>query len=224
MQGRPAAPKGPNPWSAEVPGPPPEPQDPAQEPDDEPVALRPPDESGLIPALQQLDKRRRRSRDLTIATMFCVIGVIGGLAIGDAQNSTVASTSAAPSPTGTVNREGLITGATKAAVQPTAVPTESGLVTITVTGHAPGGLFIHYGTDVSTTETTKLPFTTTLPLDSSGAVLVYEVAAQLQGSGSISCSVAVNGTVLNTGTAANGYNYCLAQIGQNPVTRKWAGE
>jgi len=226
MQERPPEPKGPNPWEAEVPGPEPAPQDPADEATG-PDSTDQPDDAGLLIALRRLQERRGRHRDLIVGGVCGVLGLIIGLAIG-----AVNTTAAAPGPvsaTAGAGDRGVPTGAatqTPGAQITTTVPDPvgSGVVTMTVTGSAPDGIDITYGTNSSTIQNTRLPFVATLLLDSSGTVTDYDLTARLQGSGKIACSIAVNGAVLQSGTASGGHNTCSAEIDQNPVTHKWQEE
>ena len=93
-----------------------------------------------------------------------------------------------------------------------------------VTGSAPEGVDITYGTDNSNLTGGALPWTASLPLDNSGATLHYDVSAQLQGpDGSIACSISIGGTVISSGMAIGDYNICSAQIGQN-FSGGWVSE
>ena len=263
MKERPSDPKGPNPWAAEVPGPGPEPEPDSEsesetetgaESGDEgtgtaaraaggtgagPDQGEPLDNSGLLTALRQLEKRRSRHRDLVVGGACGMLGLLLGIVVGtvnttgpgsahaSGQPSAGAGTGTAapgdrgvPAGAATQTPDSSNTGGTLAA----SGPVDSGVVTMTVTGTAPDGIQIRYGTDKSSLENTNLPFTATLLLDSSGAVSDYALAAQLQGSGNISCSIEVNGTVLKTGTASGGDETCSAEIDQNPQTQKWQGK
>ncbi len=102
-----------------------------------------------------------------------------------------------------------------AASTPTAAPTAAGTpgqVTFSVTGSAPDGVTITYGTNTSNLSGGPLPFTATLPLSTAGGVLYYDITAQLSGAGSISCSISVGGKVISSGTASGGYNICTSEI------------
>ena len=78
----------------------------------------------------------------------------------------------------------------------------------TVTGSAPGGVDITYGSD-GTNLQGRLPLDTTLAINKNA--LYYQVTAQLQGGGNISCSVTI-GDQTRTGHATGGYNICSAQL------------
>lgn len=112
------------------------------------------------------------------------------------------------------NMSWLPTGA-GAASTPTAAPTAAGTpgqATFSVTGSAPDGVTITYGTNTSNLSGGPLPFTVTLPLSTAGGVLYYDITAQLQGAGGISCSISVGGKVISSGTASGGYNICMSEI------------
>jgi hypothetical protein len=52
----------------------------------------------------------------------------------------------------------------------------------------------------------------------------YAINAQLQGGGSVSCSIEVDGIPLSTGTASGGYNIADCEIGQDPITNLWEND
>ena len=106
----------------------------------------------------------------------------------------------------------------------TSATTSAGVITFSVTGKVSGGVLITYGTNSTGSQSTKLPFSASIPLDSSGGVLYYDVYAQLRGSGDLTCSVAVNGQVIKTGTATTDSDICSAQIAQDPGTGRWQSE
>lgn len=49
----------------------------------------------------------------------------------------------------------------------------------------------------------------------------YAITAQLQGGGSVSCAIEVDGKTISTGTATGGYNIATCEIDQNPLTGQW---
>jgi hypothetical protein len=91
-------------------------------------------------------------------------------------------------------------------------------VTFSCGGQAPDGIDITYGPDGSDFSASSLPFSKTVPLDA--GAMYYVVTAQLQGSGSVSCSTVVHyndgsGTaqsVTKSGAASGGYNIADAQV------------
>jgi hypothetical protein len=102
---------------------------------------------------------------------------------------------------------------------PSGSPAASGgTVVFMVSGNAPDGVSITYGSDTvndSPSGTlgplgsgTPAPWQASLPYNSSA--LYYYVSAQLQGSGSISCSVSGPGSEVN-GQASGQYNICQAE-------------
>jgi hypothetical protein len=52
----------------------------------------------------------------------------------------------------------------------------------------------------------------------------YAINAQLQGGGSVSCSIEVDGIPLSTASASGGYNIADCEIGQDPVTNLWEND
>ena len=60
-----------------------------------------------------------------------------------------------------------------------------------------------------------------VPLDVAGKIpspapAYYAVTAQLQGSGSVSCQIKVDGDVISTGRATGGYSIATCEISQGP--------
>ena len=54
-----------------------------------------------------------------------------------------------------------------------------------------------------------------------GDPLYYSLQAQLQGGGSVTVKILVNGTVISQGTASGGYNIAMAEISQDPLSGQW---
>jgi hypothetical protein len=91
-------------------------------------------------------------------------------------------------------------------------------VTFSCSGKAPDGIEITYGPDGSSLGASELPFSRTLPLDVNA--MYYVVQAQLQGSGTVSCTTVVHyndasgmaRSVTKTGAASRGFNIADAQV------------
>lgn len=94
-----------------------------------------------------------------------------------------------------------------------AAPAEQS-VTYACTGSAPSGVQITYGPAGSQFSADSLPFSETDSLDASAQF--YVTTAQLQGSGSVSCTTTVQpgggGVVVAGGSASGGYNIASAQV------------
>jgi hypothetical protein len=85
-------------------------------------------------------------------------------------------------------------------------------VSFSVTGSAPNGVDITYGSDSSNYEGSSPPYDATLTID--GNALYYAVTAQLSGGGDVTCEVRI-GDVVRTGHAVGGYNICSAQLNKS---------
>jgi hypothetical protein len=125
-------------------------------------------------------------------------------------SSTAAPTTSLTSPPTTAAP----TTTTAAPTTTTAPPVAQDAV-FSCSGSAPDGINITYGGEGSDLSASNLPFQATVPLDTSD--MYYSVTAQLQGSGSISCSTTVNwngspGTVAKTSSASGGYNIAMAEV------------
>lgn len=89
-------------------------------------------------------------------------------------------------------------------------------VTYVVTG-TPGAADITYGPAGSESSGTD-PMDVTAPL---GSPAYYALTAQLQGGGTVTVTIDINGQEVSTGTATGGYNIATAEVVQNPVTGVW---
>ena len=87
-------------------------------------------------------------------------------------------------------------------------------VTYIVTGSAADVTYGPAGTDLSG----SVPLEVTEKL---GNPSYYAINAQLQGGGSASCVIKVNGKALSRATASGGYNIADCEISQNPLTGQW---
>jgi hypothetical protein len=85
-----------------------------------------------------------------------------------------------------------------------------------VTGSAPHGVDITYGSDASNQQTRSLPLDVTRSIKKN---VLYWVMAQLQGGGRITCKVVI-GKRVGAGHAIGGYNTCTAQSPSDPL-RGW---
>lgn len=100
-------------------------------------------------------------------------------------------------------------------------PTE---IAFEVTGEAPNGVDITYGSDTdsrsgnSSTDEYGMP-TATLPWEESLKIddnaLYYSVTAQLNGGGDINCGLVIDGETVAKGHASGDYNICSAQTNQD---------
>ncbi len=52
----------------------------------------------------------------------------------------------------------------------------------------------------------------------------YAISAQLQGGGSVRCSIEVDGIPVSTASASGGYNIADCEIGQDPITSVWEND
>ena len=52
----------------------------------------------------------------------------------------------------------------------------------------------------------------------------FAINAQLQGYGTVRCSIEVDGIPLSTASASGGYNIADCEIGQDPITNLWEND
>jgi uncharacterized cupredoxin-like copper-binding protein len=148
----------------------------------------------------------RRHKFLTTLMAFVVLTVIIVLANpGGGTKGASGGTSAAPP-------------AARAAVQqPAKAAPAMQTVTYVVTGSdAAQVTYGPAGSDLSG----GVPMHVTKDIPSSAPVY-YAISAQLQGSGSVSCQILVDGKVISSSTANGGYNIASCEIGQDPLSGAW---
>jgi hypothetical protein len=87
-------------------------------------------------------------------------------------------------------------------------------VTYEVTGSDADVTYGPTGTSLSG----SVPMKVTKPL---GTPLYYSITAQLQGAGSVSCKIEVDGKVISQGTATGGYNIAQCEISPDPLSGQW---
>lgn len=87
-------------------------------------------------------------------------------------------------------------------------------VTYVVTGSAADVTYGPAGSSLSGT----VPLHVTKPL---GTPAYYSVDAQLQGGGSVSCEIDVDGKAVSKGTASGGYQIASCEIVQDPFSGQW---
>ncbi|MFF7329617.1 hypothetical protein [Streptomyces sp. NPDC008150] len=114
---------------------------------------------------------------------------------------------AEPAPTVTVTKTKTVKPkATKAAEEAEA---PAGKAVFKVWGSAPAGVDITYGSDGTNLQGSGLPMEKTLSVKDDA--MYYQVTAQLQGGGTVHCSVTIDGKT-KSGQASGGYNICSAQL------------
>ncbi|HEY3206155.1 MAG TPA: hypothetical protein VGJ58_04315 [Gaiellaceae bacterium] len=88
-----------------------------------------------------------------------------------------------------------------------------------VTGSAPQGVDITYGSDGTNLQGPKHP-PMNKTMNVNNDALYYQVTAQLQGGGNVTCKVKI-GDAVKTGHARGGYNICSAQLNKDPIHGGW---
>jgi hypothetical protein len=164
-----------------------------------------------MPGAPQPPKKKGRGKTVAIfLAAFVVVLIVIGAASGGSSTKTPATVAAAPakvSASGPV--KDLATEAapavTHAAPKPKPKP-QADTVTYVVNGSSAAD--VTYGPSGSSF-TGHAPMNVTKKL---GSPPYYSITAQLQGSGSVSCEIKVNGKVMSKGTASGGYNIASCEI------------
>lgn len=97
-----------------------------------------------------------------------------------------------------------------------AAPVKAQTVTFVVTGSP---ATVTYGPEGSNLDGT-VPMKVTQKL---GNPVYYSVTAQLQGGGSVTVEILVNGKVVSKGKATGSYNIASAEISKDLLTGEWTG-
>lgn len=87
-------------------------------------------------------------------------------------------------------------------------------VTYVVTGSTANVTYGPAGTDLSG----SVPMHVAKPL---GTPSYYAITAQLQGGGTVSCKIEVDGKTISSSTAQGGYNIAQCEISQDPLSGQW---
>lgn len=107
----------------------------------------------------------------------------------------------------------------RAAAAPAPAKTSAAPVALKLTYLVTGtpGASVTYGPEGSTFNG-KVPMRVTRKL---GGALYYDVQAQLNGGGSVTVEILINGKAISSGHASGGYNIASAEISQDPLTGQW---
>jgi hypothetical protein len=167
-----------------------------------------PNTQGYYPPPQQPYAPRppQRPRGKSRAPLFAGLGC-GGLAALVILIAVVAgsnSSSSAP-PAGTQQTQAAAPASSAAAAQ---------TVTYVVSGSHADVTYGPAGSDSSGT----VPMNVTKPI---AAPAYYAISAQLQGDGTVSCKILVDGKVVSQGTANGGYNIAQCEIVKDPISGQW---
>ena len=138
-----------------------------------------------------------------VALTIVIVAAHSGGSLSSSGGSTADGTQPVPS-----------APAAAAAPKSTRAAAAAQTVTYEVTGSSAD---VTYGPAGSTLSGT-VPMKVTAKL---GDPIYYSLQAQLQGGGSVSVKILVNGIVISQGTASGGYNIATAEISQDPLTGQW---
>jgi hypothetical protein len=186
----------PDPWAASNPGQ-------SQQPG--PQGYVPPPQGYYQPqyAPPPQQRPRRARKGIGIGCLGLVVLVILIAVIAGSHSSTPAALPTLPT-------QSAVPAQTVAAAKPAAAQT----VTYVVTGSAADVTYGPTGSDTAGT----VPMHVTKPL---GTPLYYSISAQLQGGGTVSCKIEVDGKVISQATASGGYNLADCEISKDPLSGQW---
>jgi hypothetical protein len=143
-----------------------------------------------------------------VTGFLALCGLVFVIAVGSAlgSSSTTSLTFSAAQTQGAVPALPASTAAAAAAKKQT--------VSYVVTGSAADVSYGPAGSDFAGT----VPLHVTQPL---GTPIYYSISAQLQGGGTVSCQIKVDGKAISSATASGGYNIASCEITQDPFSGDW---
>lgn len=142
--------------------------------------------------------------------MFVALIIIGVAVGGGGNGSSPSATPSTPAAAATSQPA-------KAAAAAKPSPTKSAAQTVTysVTGSPADVTYGPAGSDFSGT----VPMTKSAPIDENASY--YAITAQLNGSGTVSCSVSVGGKVIDHATASGSYNIADCEMTKSLFGNSW---
>lgn len=171
-----------------------------------------PQQPPLAPTLTARRGRSWPARHKALAGLFIFAGVIIIIIVA-------ANSGGSPSPSGGAATAGTQPSASAPSATPKAPATKAAAtkqtITYEVTGSAADVTYGPAGSSLSGT----VPMKVTAKL---GDPVYYSVTAQLQGGGSVTVKILIDGTVISHGTATGGYNIATAEISKDPLSGQWA--
>jgi hypothetical protein len=167
------------------------------------------------PQPQYAPQPPQRTRQSRKGLAFLGCGGLGALVVLIAILAAPSSPSSSSPPAAAQQQQSAAAPAQPAAKAAAKAPAAQ-TVTYAVTGSAADVTYGPAGSSLSGT----VPMRVTKDIPSS-APIYYSITAQLQGGGSVSCQILVNGTVISSSTATGGYNIAQCEIGQDPLSGQW---
>lgn len=158
------------------------------------------------PPPQQKPPRKSRKG---LAFLGC--GGLGALVILIAVTAAAGGSSSSSAPPAAQQPAAPAQPAAKAAAKASAAQT----VTYVVTGSDADVTYGPAGTNLSG----SVPMSVSKPL---GTPVYYSIDAQLQGGGTVTCKIEVDGKAISTSTASGGYNIASCEISQDPFSGNWS--
>ncbi len=134
-----------------------------------------------------------------------VQGLLGGRVVAGPWHPSAASAESSAAPP-----------SFSASAAPSPTPSQPDTVTFIVSGTDADVTYGPAGSNL--TGSVPMDKTMTIP---DQAPIYYAINAQLQGGGSVSCKIEVDGQVISQGTAEGGYQIASCEIGQDPVSGDW---
>jgi hypothetical protein len=199
-----------------------------QQPGDQPGWGQQPQYTQYTPYTQQMggptpngggNGRKNVGKGLGLGCLgLIVIVVIAAIASAGKSGGSSATSASTPttvvwsSATAVSTQQAVATQAAPTSAAPTTPDVEQ--VTFKCTGSTDGnGIDITYGAEGTNDSASSLPFTKTVQLSTTAQY--YDVTAQLQGGGNVSCTTTVQSggqTVIQTGSASGDYNIASAEV------------
>jgi len=163
---------------------------------------------GQPPQQQPVAPAPKKSGGCAKAGCLGVLAVVGVIGVAAAVIGGRQATSGSTTTSTTTTRTTVTSGSTAAKAAPETV-------TFVVTGASDAD--ITYGPAGSATQG-HAPMRITQPLDNPQ---YYSISAQLQGSGSVTCTLEIDGKPVSTASASGGYNIADCEVSKDPFSGAW---
>jgi hypothetical protein len=164
-----------------------------------------------LPPQQWQRKQSWPLRHKALASLFAFIGLLIIIVAASSAGSPSSPSSAGGHTTAGTQPHAAASTALANASGPAAVPT----LTYEVIGSSAAD--VTYG-PAGSTLSGAIPMKVNAKL---GNALYYSLTAQLQGGGSVTVKILINGKAISQSNATGGYNIATAEISQDPLTGEW---
>jgi hypothetical protein len=168
---------------------------------------------GPPPQPPQPPRKRHTARNILLGIGGSVVAIIA-IAVAASGGGKTGSTGTSATSSGIATQAAQSSPSAPASNATSSAPPQKQTVTYIVTGSDADVTYGPSGSDYSG----SVPMRITKSL---GTPDYYAIDAQLQGDGTVSCQILVDGKVISQATASGGYNIASCEISQDPFSGNW---